>query len=103
MCIRDRFDTKDILLESAYFLPSSIRKTARELNINTDAKYNSETINGTIIEHYLFESGDQGVSVEHYKVNGGDHVWFDIQYQGNVTATLIWDFLSKFDINGLID
>ena len=72
-------------------------------NINTDAKYNSETINGTIIEHYLFESGDQGVSVEHYKVNGGDHVWFDIQYQGNVTATLIWDFLSKFDINGLID
>ncbi len=36
------FDTKDILLESAYFLPSSIRKTARELNINTDAKYRFE-------------------------------------------------------------
>ena len=36
------FDTKSILLESAYFLPSSIRKTARELNINTDAKYRFE-------------------------------------------------------------
>ena len=36
------FDTKNILLESAYFLPSSIRKTARELNINTDAKYRFE-------------------------------------------------------------
>ena len=35
-------DTKNILLESAYFLPSSIRKTARELNINTDAKYRFE-------------------------------------------------------------
>ena len=36
------FNTKNILLESAYFLPSSIRKTARELNINTDAKYRFE-------------------------------------------------------------
>ena len=35
-------DTKNILLESAYFLPSSIRKTARALNINTDAKYRFE-------------------------------------------------------------
>ena len=36
------FSTKNILLEAAYFLPSSIRKTARELNINTDAKYRFE-------------------------------------------------------------
>ena len=35
-------NTKNILLESAYFLPSSIRKTARLLNINTDAKYRFE-------------------------------------------------------------
>ena len=35
-------ETKNILLESAYFLPSSIRKTARQLNINTDAKYRFE-------------------------------------------------------------
>ena len=72
-------------------------------NINTDAKEDSEISNGTSIEYYLFDSGDQGVSVEHYKVIGGEHVWFDIQYQGKDTATLIWDFLSKFDINGLID
>ncbi len=36
------FETKNILLESAYFLPSSIRRTARELAINTDAKYRFE-------------------------------------------------------------
>ena len=35
-------DTKNILLESAYFLPASIRKTSRVLNINTDAKYRFE-------------------------------------------------------------
>ena len=36
------FETKNILLESAYFLPGSIRKTARELAIDTDAKYRFE-------------------------------------------------------------
>jgi len=35
-------DTKNILLESAYFFPTSIRKTSRVLNINTDAKYRFE-------------------------------------------------------------
>jgi len=35
-------DTKNILLEAAYFSSSSIRKTARSLNINTDAKYRFE-------------------------------------------------------------
>ena len=35
-------ETKNVLLEAAYFNPSSIRKTARALNINTDAKYRFE-------------------------------------------------------------
>ena len=35
-------DTKNILLESAYFLPTSVRKTSRILNINSDAKYRFE-------------------------------------------------------------
>ena len=35
-------NTKNILLEAAHFIPSSIRKTARELNITTDAKYRFE-------------------------------------------------------------
>ena len=37
-----KLETKNILLEAAYFLPASIRKTARDLNINTDAKYRFE-------------------------------------------------------------
>ena len=36
------FTTKNILLESAYFYPSSIRKTAKKLNIDTDAKHRFE-------------------------------------------------------------
>jgi phenylalanyl-tRNA synthetase beta chain len=36
------FSTKNILLESAYFYPTAIRKTAKNLNIDTDAKYRFE-------------------------------------------------------------
>ena len=36
------FSTKNVLLESAYFYPSAIRKTAKNLNIDTDAKYRFE-------------------------------------------------------------
>ncbi|MFL2898048.1 MAG: phenylalanine--tRNA ligase subunit beta [Candidatus Pelagibacter sp.] len=35
-------NTKNILLESAYFDPRSIRKTSKELNIDTDAKFRFE-------------------------------------------------------------
>src|SRR6266550_1058726 len=34
--------TKNVLLEAAYFLPASIRKTARELNLPSDASYRFE-------------------------------------------------------------
>jgi len=36
------FDTKNILLESAYFDPRSIRNTAKKLNLETDAKFRFE-------------------------------------------------------------
>ncbi len=35
-------NTKNILLESAYFEPKSIRKTAKKLNLDTDAKFRFE-------------------------------------------------------------
>src|SRR5205807_859753 len=34
--------TKNILLEAAYFLPASIRRTARNLNLSSDASYRFE-------------------------------------------------------------
>ena len=36
------FNTKNILLESAYFHPRSIRKTSKLLNLDTDAKFRFE-------------------------------------------------------------
>ncbi len=36
------FETKNILLESAYFEPVNIRRTSKKLNLNTDASYRFE-------------------------------------------------------------
>ena len=36
------FNTKNVLIESAYFTPRSIRKTSKILNIDTDAKFRFE-------------------------------------------------------------
>ncbi len=50
-------DTKNILLESAYFYPKSIRKTSKLLNIDTDAKFRFERgIDPDSIEEGLVKS-----------------------------------------------
>ena len=70
-------------------------------NTNTTPNVSSFNDNGTIIEHFIYANGDNGCNVEHYKVIEGEHVWFDLNYQGANTSMLIWDFVSKYDINGL--
>ncbi|MEM7115437.1 MAG: PHB depolymerase family esterase [Chloroflexota bacterium] len=66
----------------------------------------SPTINrveekGISIEHYVFSGGENETSVEHYKIIDGGHIWFEISYDGSDTNHLIWDFVSRYDINGL--
>lgn len=53
------------------------------------------------IERHSYSDGDKNTSVEHYKVIDGGHVWFDINYDGANTSALIWNFVSRYDINGL--
>ena len=55
------------------------------------------------IEKNLYINGDGNTSVVHYRINGGDHVWFDLDYDGQSTGELIWDFVSSYDINGEIE
>ena len=58
---------------------------------------------GMIIEHYLYDDGDNNVSVEYYKYILGGHEWFNNSFQGQNTSELIWNFVSKYNINGLIE
>lgn len=53
------------------------------------------------IERYIYADGDSSVSVDHYKYNGGGHVWFSTTYQGSDASQLVWDFVSQYDVNGL--
>ena len=56
---------------------------------------------GYTIERYDYEGGDGDVAIHHYKVLGGQHVWFSFSDEGVETNSLIWDFLSQYDHSGL--
>ena len=54
------------------------------------------------IEHYSYTDGDNGSAVEYYKIIGGYHETFDsMNYEGQNSLSLIWEFFSQYDINGL--
>lgn len=71
------------------------------VNSTTTSSSASFNDNGTIIEQYLYTGGDNGSSVVHYKVIGGGHVWFDINYNGASTGRLVWDFVSQYNLADL--
>ena len=58
--------------------------------------------NNFTIERITHTGGSANVSVVLYKVIGGDHVWFDIDIEGQNLDRLIWNFLSRYDRNGLL-
>ena len=70
-------------------------------NTTTTPTVSSDNSGGMTIEHYVYDKGDRLVSVEHYKYIGGDHVWFSATFQGQNTSELVWNFVSRYDINGL--
>ena len=56
------------------------------------------------IEQYIYynDAGDR--YVEHIKIYGGEHYWDDkLNYNGKNTSGLIWEFVSQYDIDGVID
>ncbi len=64
---------------------------------------------GSTVEHYIYDSGHNGVTVEHYKVIGGGHAWpkFGLNLLPGTNHDIdaseeIWSFFSKYDINGRI-
>jgi len=62
------------------------------------------TSDGTTVEYYSYCNGDKCVSVDHYRVIGGKHEWPGIWGNQDISASeIIWNFVSQYDINGLID
>ena len=81
-------DTKNILLESAYFDSKSIRKTAKKLNIDTDAKFRFERG----IDPLSIEEGLNKAALLIREICGGEISKIDIQNIGNYKNKTI-----KFD------
>ena len=81
-------NTKNVLIEAAYFNPRSIRKTSKILNIETDAKFRFERG----IDPLSIEQGLQRAAELIKKICGGEVSKFDIQRTENIKDKLI-----KFD------
>ena len=69
------FDTKNILLESAYFVPGSVRNTAKKLNLDTDAKFRFERG----IDPLSMEDGLNKAASLIQEICGGEICKIDIQ------------------------
>ena len=85
--------TKNILLEAAYFSPSSIRKTARLLNINTDAKYRFERG----IDPNSIREGLELATELILKICGGEASKFQITGKANQKNKIINFQVEKFE------
>ena len=83
-------DTKNILLESAYFQPRSIRKTAKKLNLDTDAKFRFERG----IDPLSIEDGLNKASLLIKEICGGEVSKIDVQKNENYKTKVI-----KFNFN----
>jgi len=56
------------------------------------------------IEQYKYYNDAGDIYVEHIKIIGGSHYWDDkLNYEGKNTSGLIWDFVSSYNIDGIID
>ena len=90
-------DTKNVLIEAAYFNPGSIRKTSKILSIDTDAKFRFERG----IDPLSIEQGLQRAAELITKICGGEVSKFDIQKSENVQNNLVkFDPLSFQKITG---
>ena len=69
------FNTKNILLESAYFEPRSIRSTSKKLNLDTDAKFRFERG----IDPLSIEDGLNKAALLIKEICGGEISKIDIQ------------------------
>lgn len=64
---------------------------------------NTNSGDGSTVEHYAWRNGEACVSVEHLKVINGGHDWPGTFGNMDIDASLeIWKFVSQYDKNGLI-
>ena len=86
------FETTNILLESAYFYPSSVRRTANSLDIDTDAKYRFERG----IDPNSIKEGLELATGLIIKICGGEASKFSLVGKVNIKSRIIEIDSNKF-------
>ena len=75
----------------------------RYFNSCTVIKETNDSSYGPVTQYNYYDDNG-GLYVQHYKETGGGHYWSkELTFNGKNTNDLVWDFVSKFDINGIID
>jgi len=73
--------------------------------LNYWADYNSysdsPTITTNVSNRVTIERQLYGNAVAHYKVIGGSHIWFNLNYEGTSLNQILWDFISQYNNSGL--
>ena len=72
---------------------------------------NINLIDSSVVEHYIWKNGVNGVEVEHLKIIDGGHTWPGSNYPNSngvtnydINASVeIWNFFNRYNINGLIN
>ena len=72
-------------------------------NPSTINVVNSNILDNSTVDHFIYENGNNNVNTEHFKVYGGAHDWPGVWGNLDINASIeIWKFFSRYDINGLI-
>ena len=99
-------------LSGIYFSVADINNfwaTSNNTDVNpiTTQIPNTNTSDGSTVERYSWQNGDGCVSVEELKIINGDHDWpSPLSFWANqdINANIeVWNFVSKFNMMGLID
>ena len=72
---------------------------------------NINLLDSSVVEHYIWKNGVNGVEVEHLKIIDGGHTWPGSNYPNSNGITnydinasvMIWNFFNRYNINGLIN
>ena len=97
-------DDFDVPYDGNIYYPSIPEVVDWWKNFNNTPNEDLLTNQDGSIEQYKYYNDAGDIYVEHIKIIGGGHYWDDkLNYNGKNTSGLIWEFVSNYNIDGIID
>lgn len=71
-------------------------QTTNQTNVAASEK--SVSHNGQTITYQLYDNGTAGTQVAHYRVEGGEHIWFNFVFEDDTFNQRLWQFISTHQL-----